>query len=286
MNDLQFALLLLGSLAIGGVLAHGFWSLRRHKKPKIGQSYSYRKKTQVKMKTAAVDAAQTSKPEDTVVDDVMDDVAIKDIQAEQSTLIEPKTEPEIDLFECEPYAPLNMDDTPSFDTQTALDKNAAQEAEKVEDDGLSSPIQIKEVSDILVLHVKAPAKKMLLGSELLASLLDLGLKYGDMGIFHRHLSPSGAGHVMFSVANMAAPGFFAMDKLSEQKLYGVSFFMKLPCEQALMKFSLMLNTASQLADDLNAQLLDEQHQPWTSQQKKEYLQRIKVLTQVDADIMV
>ena len=62
--------------------------------------------------------------------------------------------------------------------------------------------------------------------------------------------------------------------------------MKLPCEQALMKFSLMLNTASQLADDLNAQLLDDQHQLWTSRQKKDYLQRIKELTQIDADVVI
>jgi cell division protein ZipA len=59
------------------------------------------------------------------------------------------------------------------------------------------------------------------GDELVAALLGQGLKFGDMGIFHRTHGESG--QRLFSVANALEPGTFDLSDLSELKTQGSPF---------------------------------------------------------------
>ncbi|WP_282109793.1 cell division protein ZipA [Shewanella algicola] len=132
-----------------------------------------------------------------------------------------------------------------------------------------------EPTDVLVLHVVAKQGEQIQGAELLPSLLSLNFKFGDMDIFHRHIDNAGTGKVLFSLANMLKPGVFDPDNMEQFVTQGVVMFMTLPAYgDPLMNFTIMLNSAYQIADDLGAELLDGQRQPWSDTTKKDYIRRV------------
>jgi cell division protein ZipA len=132
-----------------------------------------------------------------------------------------------------------------------------------------------EPTDVLVLHIVAKAGEQIQGAELLPSLLSLNFKFGDMDIFHRHIDNAGTGKVLFSLANMLKPGIFDPDNMEQFVTQGVVLFMTLPgYGDPLMNFTIMLNSAYQIAEDLGAELLDGQRQPWSDATKKDYLRRL------------
>ncbi len=138
------------------------------------------------------------------------------------------------------------------------------------------PETLPEPQDVLVLHVVAAEGEELSGAELLPSLLSLNFKFGDMSIFHRHEDNAGTGKTLFSLANMVKPGVFNLDDMEQFSTEGVVLFMTLPCYgDPLMNFSIMLNSAHQLADDLGGQLLDGGRVAWNDNNKQNYLQRIR-----------
>ena len=132
-----------------------------------------------------------------------------------------------------------------------------------------------EPTDVLVLHIVAKPGEQIQGAELLPSLLSLNFKFGDMDIFHRHIDNAGTGKVLFSLANMLKPGIFDPDNMEQFVTQGVVLFMTLPAfGDPMMNFTIMLNSAYQIADDLDAELLDGQRQPWSDAIKKDYIRRV------------
>ncbi|WP_299788649.1 cell division protein ZipA [uncultured Shewanella sp.] len=141
---------------------------------------------------------------------------------------------------------------------------------------VAEPETLPEPQDVLVLHVVAAEGEVLNGAELLPCLLSLNFKFGDMSIFHRHEDNAGTGKTLFSLANMVKPGVFNLDDMEQFTTEGVVLFMTLPCHgDPLMNFSIMLNSAHQLADDLGGQLLDGGRVAWCENTKQNYLQRIR-----------
>ena len=51
------------------------------------------------------------------------------------------------------------------------------------------------------------------GPALLQNILESGLRFGEMDIFHRHESMAGNGEVLFSMANALKPGTFDLDDI-------------------------------------------------------------------------
>ena len=62
------------------------------------------------------------------------------------------------------------------------------------------------------------------GPALLQNILESGLRFGEMDIFHRHESMAGHGEVLFSMANAVKPGVFDLDDIDHFSTRAVSFF--------------------------------------------------------------
>lgn len=165
--------------------------------------------------------------------------------------------------------------------QTAVEPQAQQaQLDMSQSDTESQEAPLGDPVDVLVLHVCAKEGEELQGAELLPCMLTLNLKFGDMNIFHRHEDNAGTGKVLFSVANMVKPGTFDPDNMEQFATQGIVMFMTLPCHgDALRNFSIMLNSACQLADDLGAEVLDDRRQPWANETKQAYLDRIRAAVQ-------
>ena len=104
------------------------------------------------------------------------------------------------------------------------------------------------------------------GEKLLHEMLSLGLRFGDMDIFHRHKHSSGQGRVQFSLANALQPGTFNLDDMSSFNTRALTLFMMLPGpEQPSRAYKLMLETAQKLSTELGGQLLDSSRSVLTQQ---------------------
>jgi cell division protein ZipA len=130
---------------------------------------------------------------------------------------------------------------------------------------------------IMVLHVMAQTQAFS-GYQLLQALLGLGLRYGEMNIFHRHQELSGRGKILFSLASATEPGTFDLDNMNEYSCVGVTLFMDITrLEKPMIVFNILLETARQLAKKLDGVLQDERRQILNEQLVNEYKQRIRVL---------
>ncbi|MEW6992841.1 cell division protein ZipA [Colwelliaceae bacterium MEBiC 14330] len=130
--------------------------------------------------------------------------------------------------------------------------------------------------EVISLSVVMPPNQQMFGAALLPSLLTLGLKYGDMNIFHRHEDNAGNGKVTFSLANIMNPGSFDLDNMESFATRGVSLFMTLPnAGEPLSVFNNMLNAAKQLATEFNGQVIDDKRNVMTKQTEQHYLGKIR-----------
>ena len=119
---------------------------------------------------------------------------------------------------------------------------------------------------VLSLVLQAPRGKAISGENLSNAMHTVGLRYGEMRIFHHY----GAGELrtetpLFSVANMFEPGYFDLDHLDAFETEGIAFFMQLPSPlDGAVAFELFLNTAQRLAEALKVELYSAPGRPLDS----------------------
>lgn len=152
--------------------------------------------------------------------------------------------------------------------------------ETLESDDISSeqeePIVEQEAQDIFIFNVVAKENSEVRGHELLQFFLTAGFRFGDMSIFHRHLHSDGKGPILFSIANMMAPGTFDPEKMKQFSSEGVSFFLTAPNHDIDIKkaFDLMLVAVEQMAEEFDCVVLNAQREPLTEQQFRDYRERL------------
>ena len=131
------------------------------------------------------------------------------------------------------------------------------------------------VEEVLVISVISRSESGFKGPALLQNILESGLRFGEMDIFHRHESMAGNGEVLFSMANAVKPGVFDLDDIDHFSTRAVSFFLGLQGPRhPKQAFDVMVAAARKLAHELDGELKDDQRSVMTAQTIEHYRQRI------------
>ena len=134
----------------------------------------------------------------------------------------------------------------------------------------------QDEQDLFIFNVVAVEGVEVSGHELLQFFLTAGFRFGEMSIFHRHLHSNGTGPVLFSIANMMAPGIFEPENMEQFRSQGVSFFLTAPNNKINIKqaFDMMLLAVEQMAEEFDCVVLNEQREPMTETQFRSYHERL------------
>lgn len=185
---------------------------------------------------------------------------------------------------------LGEDDLPSLSAREPSVRSRAEIAEDEPDPALDeisaearrrkAPATVESrdsvsMGEVLVINVVARDVAGFKGPALLQSILESGLRFGEMDIFHRHESMAGNGEVFFSMANGVKPGTFDLDDIDHFTTRAVSFFLSLPGPRhPKQAFDIMVAAARKLAQELDGELKDDQRSVMTAQTIEHYRQRI------------
>ena len=279
-------LIVIGIVVIGGILFDG-WRRMRGSKARL----------KFKLDRSAANLADGDDPELLGPSRVVD--AQREPSLDEHDLPEPaveprgkrRSEPQTDDLELDAGEPVLAPQRPlaaEKGEEPRKDKSRDKPAEPVvaksaEKPRVAAPAADKEakprnqapVEEVLVINVVARDPQGFKGPAMLQSILESGLRFGDMDIFHRHESMAGNGEVLFSMATALKPGTFDLDDIDNFSTRAVSFFLGLPGPRhPKQAFDLMVAAARKLAHELDGELKDEQRSVMTAQTIEHYRQRI------------
>ncbi len=153
-----------------------------------------------------------------------------------------------------------------------------------------TPVSLKpmlehgESSDPVMMFLSAKENRQLAGYELLQTLLATGLRFGEGQIFHRHQHQNGQGPVLCSLAAATASGVFDLQNIGAFSVRGLCMFMQ-PSGNSTIdaeRFAIMLDTAQQLSEGLDAHLLDGQRRPLSDVSLQRYYQQLNIVEAYEA----
>lgn len=312
-EELRLALILLGALAIGSVILHGIWTVRRtvneeRKRAQAAQkqeepviSEEEKEEQQLKLKQMEIDFAdlKVESPEKESLPVV--DVDLDAIYQEEQPQVQQddKTNDMFGESQAEHVTEAHFSSVSDYgqkdisidvintdlgdDLEPEINISTVETEEEPEIDFAVStdeeePVQEAktEKQEVLMLFVDKPEGEAIEGAKLLPMLLTLGFKFGEMDFFHRYQDNAGNGEILFSLANMYNPGTFDIDSMEQMTTRGLTIFMTLPnAGEALQTFNMMHNAAKKIADEFNATVLNDQRMPIDVARVRQYVDRIR-----------
>jgi cell division protein ZipA len=126
----------------------------------------------------------------------------------------------------------------------------------------------KSGPEAIILYVIAPPGRDFTGSAIRDAAEDLGMRYGEMKVFHYHgvgrlASPAG----LYCLVNMLEPGSFDLNTLASARTEGLVLIMRLPTRvEGRLAFELLLHGACRLAEALDGEVRDAERRPLTPQE--------------------
>lgn len=274
MSTMQIVFSIIGLVAIVAVVAHGMWTLRKNEKRQRQLISDMELKRQ-----------QASRLDDGVGEVrviAKRSVTTEQVPDSQAQVITPE-HGDLPSIAIEPDQRRSAKVTASqTTTEPKLDKvESAKAATSPAQQSMDLPIEraadeplINDAPDeVIVLHVVGDIQ----GTVLLQQMTELGFKFGEFDIFHRHVDTAGNGPVLFSLANMYNPGNFVIEQIETFQTDGVALFLALPIKSnSLQAFTMMHNAAVKLAQAIGkGQVLDEHRNLLTRQAQQHIHQRIR-----------
>jgi len=185
----------------------------------------------------------SSEPDEMLDEEMDDDTELDAVVLVRTTVKQPEFYDEEDSFEQDPIIP----------------EKVAGEYVSPRKTVQSDTPEISANNNIFVLSVMAPSGTPFSGSQLLPALLSLGMRYGDMSIFHRHEHINGNGAILFSLASASEPGIFNLDAMESQYFPGLTLFLQVPGPaHPTNALNLMVQTAKRLAKALDGNVYDDE----------------------------
>ena len=216
---------------------------------------------QPEIETAAIKSAGITSAEAEAIG------AIGSIRVEPkiSTNESPPMHTEEDVKELEDIAQGLRDDEPELGLSASKAKKPSQ--------AKSEPPQ--EPDEIIIINLMTEPSAAYGGEELYKVIHELGMRHGDMDIFH-YCGRHGDEDSQFRMANLLKPGYFDIHAMDEIRTHALCFFFELLPDQDNMKvYESMLSVINKIRDDLGGELHDENRSVFTIQTSEHCRNRIR-----------
>lgn len=157
-----------------------------------------------------------------------------------------------------------------FDELPADDDIAVNEDVTVSEKKAAEQPAEEKNSNIIVLYILPKANQKLIGGQINSSAQALGMKFGEMNIYHY----KSGDRIIFSLANMLEPGSFDPEIIHDLTTSGITVFMQISGNDPMDDLTEMLQRSYQLAGLLDARLCNHRRQPMTEQDAENYRTKV------------
>lgn len=167
---------------------------------------------------------------------------------------------------------------PQLFTQEPVAEVSVQKEPVCQAVALEEQARLKPEPSSLMMFLLAKENRVFAGYELLQTVLATGLRFGEGHLFHRHQHANGQGPVLCSLAAATQTGVFDLQNIGGFSVRGLCLFMHASQNPGIDKerFAIMLETAQQLKEGLDAHLLDSQKKPLTEERIAGYWNTLQV----------